>query len=199
MSEERGEIARVTRKLFREAALDALESAGKKLVLSEIPIVGLFADAATVYDVFRFARDMIELRTQIKAATRFVNEGAHTLADLQVSRETQILPNMDAFVKFNMMIFSEAALEKRFGPAGEGQEYHHLIEQATRAAGDKAENTDDIVRIPTILHHAVTAYYVQKTKEFGGPTLRQWLADKPPAVRRAWGIEVLRRLKIIVE
>lgn len=57
MSEERDEIARVTRKLLREAALEALESAGKKLVLTEIPIVGLFADAATIYDVFRFTRE----------------------------------------------------------------------------------------------------------------------------------------------
>lgn len=52
MSTEAEALRKATRRLFREAALEALQRIGSKLVLSEIPIVGLVADLATVYDVY---------------------------------------------------------------------------------------------------------------------------------------------------
>ncbi|HTW33059.1 MAG TPA: hypothetical protein VMD53_00470 [Rhizomicrobium sp.] len=99
VSAESAGVRLAARRLFREAALDALKSVGKKLVLSEIPIVGQLADAATVFDVIRFAKQFFELRKAVIAATRFVNEGAHTLADLRVSQEFQSFQNYPAFVK----------------------------------------------------------------------------------------------------
>ena len=76
LSSEREAIRIGTRRAFRAAAIDALKNIGKKLVLSEIPVLGVIGDLATVYDVYRFVREFEELRTAIAAATRFVNQGA---------------------------------------------------------------------------------------------------------------------------
>ena len=123
MSEERSALRKATRELFRKAAFEALKKIGSKLVLSEIPIVGLVADLSTVYDVYRFVREFAELRTEIKPATRFVNEGTHTLSDLRVSPDSLTFNNYDAFVKTWGETKLEIELEKRFGPAGDGMNF----------------------------------------------------------------------------
>lgn len=197
--ELRVELRRAARKAFREAAMEALKNAGKKLVLSEIPIIGFVADIATVYDVYRFARDMIELRQAITAATKFANEGVHTLAQLRMSPVSEKFKDMRAFIKvfpFQSILIS---LEKKFGPAGDGMEYHHLIERNSRDVGDVAEDSDDIVRIPTIFHEAVTAAYRRNRPELGERSLREWLRTQPISVRREWGKKVLRELGLIVD
>ena len=166
VSAESAEIRIAARQAFREAALDALKSVGKKLVLSEIPIIGQLADLATVYDIYRFAKQFVELRAAIKAATRFVNEGAHTLADLRVSQEFQSFRNYPAFVKADTVANDD--LEKRFGPAGDGMNYHHIIEQESGASEAVTETTENIVRIPAILHEAISGEYQKAVPEWGG-------------------------------
>ena len=197
VSAEKAEIRVAARRAFREAALDALKSAGKKLALSEIPIIGELADLATVYDVYRFAKQFIELRADIRAATRFVDEGAHKLADLRVSQESQGFNNYDAFLKVGYVLPND--LEKRFGPAGDGMEYHHIIEQSSGASKAVTETTDNIVRIPTILHQAINAVYAKPAEESGNLSLREWLKTQPDDIRRMWGLKVLRDLHLIVD
>ena len=183
----RRQLRLATRRAFRKAALEALKNAGEKLALSEIPLVGIIADISTVYDVYRFAKDMIELRQAIAAATKFTNEGAHTLAQLRMSPVSETFKDFAAFVKFSPLATLSAYIEKKYGPAGGGMEYHHLIERTSRAAGDIVEDSDDIVRIPTIFHEAINAIYQRKLPEYGGLSLRNWLKKQPTAVRREWG------------
>jgi hypothetical protein len=55
-------------------------------------------------------------------------------------------------------------LSKRFGPAGDGYQYHHIVTQggqnATKIPAAQLQNTDNIVRLPTLIHEAVTAEYL---------------------------------------
>lgn len=192
------EIRLVARRLFRDAAVKTLERVGAKLALNEIPVVGVLADLATVYDVYRFAREFVELRAAIKAATRFVNEGTHTLTDLRVSSESMSFNNFNAFVKVSDGTTEESDLEKRFGPAGEGMQYHHIIERKAGVAASIVESTDNIVAIPTILHEELNARYSTKLARFGGKSLREWLQGKSVAVKREWGIRMMREVGIIV-
>ncbi len=199
LSAEKKTIRIATRRAFRAAALEALKKIGSKLALSEIPIVGEVADLYAVYDVYRFVKEFAELRTAIKAATRFVNEGAHTLADLRVSAKSLTFPDYKAFVKVESVPAPEGDLEKRFGPAGDGMEYHHIVERSAGEAASVVESTDNIVRIPTILHEAISARYGKKIAESGNLSLRNWLKGQPVAVKRYWGIRILRECGIIVE
>lgn len=199
VSAEKAEIRLAARQAFREAALDALKSAGKKLVLSEIPIIGQLADLATVYDIYRFAKQFVELRAAIKAATRFVNEGAHTLADLRVSRDFERFDDYDAFKKMDEILLADADLEKRFGPAGDGMNYHHIIEQNSGASEAVTETTENIVRIPAILHEAISGEYQKAVPESGGLSLRNWLRTQPDDVKHDWGLRILRKFGLIVD
>jgi hypothetical protein len=196
-STEKAVIRVAARRAFRAAALDALKNVGEKLVLSEIPIVGQLADVATVYDVIRFAREFYKLREAIAAATRFVNEGAHTLAQLRVSSEGLSFSSYGQFLKQD--VEASADLEKRFGSAGDGMQYHHIIEEGSGVASNLVENTDNIVRIPAILHEAINAIYATKSSKYGGLTLRDWLKGQSADVKREYGIKVLRDLGIIVD
>lgn len=198
LSTERAELRVAARRAFREAAVEALQRIGAKLVLNEIPIVGVVADLATVYDVYRFVREFSELRAAIKAATRFVNEGTHTLAQLRVSSESLSFRNYEAFVKVWDAMLAQMDLEKRFGPARQGFEYHHIIERNSGEASSIIESTDNIVEIPTILHEEITARYTQSQARFGGQTLRQWLRTQPAYVKRYWGRRILKEVGIIV-
>jgi hypothetical protein len=196
-STEKAVIRVAARRAFRAAALDALKNVGEKLVLSEIPIVGQLADVATVYDVIRFAREFYKLREAIAAATRFVNEGAHTLAQLRVSSEGLSFSSYGQFLKQD--VEASADLEKRFGSAGDGMQYHHIIEEGSGVASNLVENADNIVRIPAILHEAINAIYATKSSKYGGLTLRDWLKGQSADVKREYGIKVLRDLGIIVD
>jgi len=199
LSEMSASIRRAARRIFRKAALEALEKVGTKLALNEIPVVGLIADVSTIYDIYRFAKEFAELRTEIKAATRFVNEGAHTLAQLRASQETMVFPDFPAFAKITEIAPDEEELEKRFGPAGPGMEWHHIIERGSGAATNMLESTDNIIRIPTILHEEITARFLRKEARFGGLSLRDWLRTQPASVKREWGFRVLREAGIIVD
>jgi hypothetical protein len=199
VSAEKAELRIAARRAFREAALDALKNAGKKLVLSEIPIVGQLADLATLYDVYRFAKQFIELRAAIKAATRFINEGAHTLANLRVSQQFARFDNYDALVKTGCCSLAGDDLEKRFGAAGDGMEYHHIIERTSGASKAVTETTENIIRIPAILHEAINGEY-QKTFEWTkGLSLRDWLRRQPDDVKKEYGLWVLHKLGIIAD
>jgi len=200
VSAEGAAVRRVARRLFREAALDALKNVGKKLVLSEIPIVGQLADIATVYDVIRFGRQFIKLRQAVLAATRFVNEGAHTLADLRVSQGFQRFKDYPAFLKIDHLLRIDDDLEKRFGRAGDGMNYHHIIEQESGAPKAVTETTENIIRIPAILHEAINGEFQKPVKGITGKLpLREWLRAQPDDVKRYWGLKILRNFGIIVD
>ena len=135
--------------------------------------MGQLADVATVFDVIRFGVEFYKLRQAVFAATRFVNEGAHTLAQLRMSNDGLIFSNYRQFLKTDAAPIAD--LEKRFGAAGDGMQYHHIIEGGSGAAANLVENSDNIVRIPAILHEAINALYATKSAKYGGLTLRDWL------------------------
>jgi hypothetical protein len=84
-------------------------------------------------------------------------------------------------------------LTKRFGPAGDGYQYHHIVtqggENAKNIAGERLHNTENIIRIPTLLHEAVNAG--------SGRTVYQWLQTKSYEFQREYGLKILRDLHIL--
>lgn len=195
---ERDAIRIGTRRIFRAAAIEALKNVGKKLLLTEIPVVGLISDISTVYDVYRFVKEFEELREGIAAATRFVNQGAHTLRDLRVSQRLEVFSDYPAFLKQGASSLFELELEKRFGPAGDGMSYHHIIERSSGLPKNITESTENIVKIPDILHEAINGRYLQSVSTSNTMKLRDWLETQPASVQREWGIKVMREFGIIV-
>ncbi len=90
-------------------------------------------------------------------------------------------------------------MAKRFGGAGDGNQYHHVVTQG--GANDKnipqnlLQNTDNIVCLPTLLHEAVNAEYSQAERG-KNMTKYQWLQTQPYDVQREEGLKILRKLHI---
>ncbi|MBN8957776.1 MAG: hypothetical protein J0H17_14575 [Rhizobiales bacterium] len=76
-----------------------------------------------------------------------------------------------------------------------GYEIHHIVEQ-TPAAHDgypreMIDGRENLVRIPTLKHRDITAWYQTKNPRFDGLSPRDYLRSKSWTERRALGLEAL--------
>jgi hypothetical protein len=188
-------VARLTpRQSARLDIMKRLESRAVRLrvesSLNAVPFVGEVGDAAMVVDLALAAAEEAGLQPDIDAAVHFASEAPHELEGLYASTKDE------AFSSFRE--FKKEDLEKRFGPAGEGFDYHHIVEQAaaTEIGADIIHRTSNIIRIPRLIHEAISGIYSKTDKELGS-SLWNWLKGKPIEVHKAKGVEVLRRLNII--
>jgi hypothetical protein len=138
-----------------------------------------------------------EIKIETEVASKFVQLGPHRLEELQVAADREAFSSYKAFYKYDRL---DDWLEKRFGPAGEGQQYHHIVEQGPNADSISAiqlQSTENIIRLPTLLHEEVSAVYGKAAPEAPGMTLRQWLREKPYEFQYQYGLKVLRDLAIL--
>jgi hypothetical protein len=91
-------------------------------------------------------------------------------------------------------------LAKRFDAAGSGQQYHHIVTQgganATKIPAEQLQNTDNVIRLPTLLHEAVNGEYSRRRRGTN-MTEYQWLQTQSYDVQREEGLRILRKLHIL--
>jgi hypothetical protein len=202
--EDGGEGGKLIReKVVRAVRRIVLRRAIRKVLLAVLRIggeaaLGPIGDVIAVIDTIRTIAELRKLAIEADAATKFVAKAPYSLDDLRASAEFESFPSHDAFVKDSASI--EEWLLKRFGPAGDGYEYHHIVEQggenANNVPAEQLHNTDNMVRIPTLLHEAINAKMYEK-KGKTGMTYREWLPKQPYDVQRTEGIEIMRELGIV--
>ncbi len=143
--------------LSRHALRLAVEAAG-----DAVPGVDLAAGEATIAELIAMAEEFATLKRAGDAAIEFVRNGPYSLEQLRVSPDSEAFSSFAAFKKFE--------LDKRFGPAGDGYQYHHIVEQS--ASGDipesELQSTANIVRIPTLLHEEINSRYSKWERELIG-------------------------------
>ena len=126
-------------------------------------------------------------------------DGPHDLADLQVSSNGyEEFSSYDQFYKNEL---TQELMAKRFGAAGDGQQYHHIVTQGGMNSDnipvELLQNTDNIIRLPTLLHEAVNAEYAKLLQDDTGMTMYQWLQTQSSDVQREEGLKILKRLNIL--
>jgi hypothetical protein len=92
-----------------------------------------------------------------------------------------------------------ALIVKRFGGAGSGNQYHHIVTQGganTKISPEQLQNTDNVIPLPTLLHEAVNAVYSRQW-ENTNMTRYEWLQTQPYDVQREEGLKILRELHIL--
>lgn len=77
-----------------------------------------------------------------------------------------------------------------------GYQDHHIVERTSAERDGKfpksmIEGRDNVVRIPTMRHEDVNAWYQKRSVEFGNMSPRQYLRDKSWEERRRVGIQAL--------
>ena len=184
------------RRTVRTLLMQAL-SLPFEVAANVIPALGEAADVIMVGQLAETAAEFRQLRVDTRAALDFIANGPYSLDALRVSTDSKSFLSYDQFYK---RLKFEDILALRFGSAGSGYEYHHIIEQGgTNAASFPAQelqNTDNIIRIPTLLHQAINAEYSRRAKR-AGLTVRQWLQTQSLSVQREEGVRILRDLGII--
>ncbi len=112
----------IARRALRTGLLAGLR-VGLEGLANLIPGVDVAADVLMAADIARTVVEFRRLAIDAAAALDFVKDGPHTLEDLQVSTDGyEDFSSYDAFYKGEP---SPEFLAKRFGPAGDGQQYHH--------------------------------------------------------------------------
>lgn len=166
--------------------------------LNIIPFVGVVADAAMAVDIARTMAEYRQLAIDSAAAVDFVKKGPYSLEQLQVrSNGYEEFSSYKAFYKLEL---DRDQIAKRFGRAGDGSQYHHIVTQGGANPGNFAseqlQNTDNVIILPTLLHEAVTAKYLER-KDGTNMTMYEWLQTQPYDVQREWGLRFLRELHIL--
>jgi len=91
-------------------------------------------------------------------------------------------------------------MTKMFGAAGDDYQYHHIVTQGGANADNipaaQLQNTDNIIRLPTLLHEAVNGEY-SSIKDGTDMTWYEWLQTQPYDVQREEGLKILRKLNIL--
>jgi hypothetical protein len=187
----------IARRALRTGLLAGLR-VGLEGLANLIPGVDVAADVLMAADIARTVVEFRKLAIDGAAALDFVEEGPHSLEDLQVaSNGYEELSSYDEFYKAELSLES---LAKRFGPAGAGQQYHHIVTQGGANADDippeQVQNTDNIIRLPTLLHEAVNAKYLEPSPD-ANMNMYQWLQTQPYDVQREEGLRILRELHIL--
>jgi hypothetical protein len=161
-------------------------------VLNVVPVVGEMADVVMAADLLEMTVEFHDLRIETEAALAFASHAPYSLEELRVSEEDGSFDSYRDFTKDDT--------EKRFGPAGDGFQYHHIVTQGganlKNISPEQLHNTDNIVRVPTLVHELINAEY-NKKKDGTNMTVYQWVQTQPYEVQRAEGIEIMRKLGII--
>ena len=188
----------VARRALRTGLLAVLR-VGLEGLANLIPGVDVAADVLMAADIARTVVEFRKLAIDAAAALDFVKNGSHALDELQVaSNGYEEFSSFDAFYKVTLGL---ELLAKRFGPAGDGQQYHHIVTQgganADNISAEQLQNTDNVIRMPTLLHEAVNAEYSKLLQDGTGMTMYQWLQTQSYDVQREEGLKILRRLNIL--
>jgi hypothetical protein len=184
------------RRALRTEALAVLRLAAELLV-DAVPGIGFAADAATLIDMANTVAELKKLKIDADAAIEFVKHGPYSLEELQVNSNYEEFSSYGDFIKDAAYL---ALLVKRFGRAGSGNQYHHIVAQGganeTKIPPERLQNTDNVIPLPTLLHEAVNGQY-SRFDDAKGMTIYQWLQTQPYDVQREEGLKILRELHIL--
>ncbi|MGH7617867.1 MAG: RHS repeat-associated core domain-containing protein, partial [Gemmatimonadaceae bacterium] len=92
------------------------------------------------------------------------------------------------------------AFKAAFGAAGEGMQWHHVVEQAGNAerfGAESVHNEKNLIRVEKTLHQKISAYYSSKQPFTAGQTVRMWLRPQPVGDQFEFGFNVLRSFGIL--
>src|SRR6185437_2485719 len=82
-----------------------------------------------------------------------------------------------------------------------GTDIHHIVEQSAAAgygfSRDVIDSPENLVRIPRLKHQEINAWYQKPNPDYSWKTPRQYLSGRNLEVRRAVGLEVLRKFGVL--
>src|SRR5258708_17883071 len=150
-----------------------------------VPALGEAADVMMVGQLAEAASEFQKLNVETQAALDFITNGPYDLDALRASPDSESFSSYDQFYKG--LVFDDI-LALRFGSAGAGYQYHHIVEQGgtnkDSFSAAELQSTDNIIRIPTLLHEAINSAYSESPDDLSGLSLRDQLRTEPFSKQR---------------
>jgi hypothetical protein len=94
------------------------------------------------------------------------------------------------------------AFKRYMGKAGEGKEWHHLVEKhrfnLKRFGAEALHNTENVIPLEKGLHTEVSAFYSSKNFELTGSyrlTVREWIRTQGYEAQRSFGLHVIKKIR----
>ncbi|RKH00368.1 hypothetical protein D7V97_30430 [Corallococcus sp. CA053C] len=88
------------------------------------------------------------------------------------------------------------SFKRAMGPAGEGKEWHHIVEQTdgnVARFGPKAiHNVENVIPVDEAVHRQISGLYSSIRSYSQGKTVRTWLSTQSLEAQRMFGLKVLR-------
>lgn len=90
------------------------------------------------------------------------------------------------------------ALKKALGSAGEGKDWHHIVEQSNVDifGSETIHNTKNVVALLKDVHYKISGYYSSKQIFTNNMTVREWLRSQTFEDQYQFGLDVLKRFNI---
>ena len=171
---------------------------GAAAVANLVPGLDVVADVAAALDIANTISNYWKLATDAQAAFDFASKGPYNLEELQM-----LSNGHEEFASYGDFIKGELTLDvisKMFGRAGDGYQYHHIVTQGGANEGnilpEQLQNTDNIIRLPTLLHEVVNEAY-SRSKDGTTMTMYEWVQTQSYDVQREEGLKILRQLFIL--
>ncbi len=86
--------------------------------------------------------------------------------------------------------------KKVYGKAGEGMEWHHIVEQRpfniNRFGSERIQHIDNMIQLPTDIHRKISGHYSSRYLN-SNLTIRKWLDDKSFEFQYEYGKKILKR------
>jgi hypothetical protein len=97
---------------------------------------------------------------------------------------------------------SFSSLKRALGSAGEGKQWHHIVEQTEgnikRFGPQALHNTENVMALDEGIHRRISAYYSSKDPRFSDrETVRQWLSGQSFQAQREFGLKILQQYGVI--
>lgn len=187
---------RAARRIIRSRLITYLKETTELKDEFDDKIDALERNSLLLDDIGQMVVQAQEIKVETAAALNFAQAGPRRLEELMVAESGEGFSSYNAFLKCE----EEDWLAKRFGPAGDGYQYHHIVEESINDGAIPAsllQNTNNIIRIPTLLHEEISAVYGRSARTAQDMTLRQWLKGSSYQEQYDYGLYVLRDLGIL--
>ena len=150
--------------------------------------LGMQAGLSSV-QAYNAAGSAIRMNGATVAAPGYESVASDYLAfDFSANHSTQYIPGQ-GYSTFE-------AFKQAQGSAGEGMQWHHLVEQnqiqKSGFAAEDIHNTGNIVSIDAATHRQISGYYSSKQPFTNGMTVRNWLAGQDFNSQYEFGLKVLK-------
>jgi len=188
-------LRHIQRLTIRAALREILSPARVARLLGEaaanaIPGLNVAADIAMMADVASMAMEFAILKRDTDAALEFVKNGPYELEELLVDKQERSFASFDELKKIDFAKF--------YGSAGDGWEYHHIVEQNKEGTIPAREinSSRNVIRIPRLLHEEITGEYARK-EEGAQSSLREQFGDLPFEQQFSEGLKILKKVGVI--